>query len=190
VHCKPYIFHHLRIKRHGDDQTLMQTDASANVISRPCVLVQSYHNPANLRVKTFQFIPPDFLRSEAGRANAVAVCHARPTREKKRQRGDAADRVAAPRGGQERVMPRLIVTRTATAGSFSFPDSLRRSWCHDGRAVRFAINPCYFLNCDGWYSSCICHKLQVNSPCGFAAILRQNLHRKLIRNDDGCPSFP
>jgi hypothetical protein len=52
VHCKRHIFHHLRIKRHGDDQTLMQIDASANVISRPCALVRSYHNPANLRVKT------------------------------------------------------------------------------------------------------------------------------------------
>jgi hypothetical protein len=52
VHCKRHIFHHLRIKRQGDDQTLMQIDASANVISRPCALVRSYHNPANLRVKT------------------------------------------------------------------------------------------------------------------------------------------
>jgi hypothetical protein len=52
VHCKRHIFHHLRIKRHGDDQTLMQIDASASVISRPCALVRSYHNPANLRVKT------------------------------------------------------------------------------------------------------------------------------------------
>jgi hypothetical protein len=52
VHCKPHISHHLRINRHGDDQTLMQIDASVNVISRPCALVRSYHNPANLRVKT------------------------------------------------------------------------------------------------------------------------------------------
>jgi hypothetical protein len=52
VHCKSHIFQHFRIKRHGDDQTLMQIDASANVISRPCALVRSYHNPANWRVKT------------------------------------------------------------------------------------------------------------------------------------------
>jgi hypothetical protein len=52
VHCKPHIFQHVRIKRHGDDQTLMQIDASVNVISLPCALVRSYHNPANLRVKT------------------------------------------------------------------------------------------------------------------------------------------
>jgi hypothetical protein len=52
VHCKPHIFQHLRIKRQGDDQTLMQIDASANVISRPCALIRSYHNPANWRVKT------------------------------------------------------------------------------------------------------------------------------------------
>jgi hypothetical protein len=52
VHCKPHIFQHFRIKRHRDDQTLLQMDASANGISRPCALVRSYHNPANLRVKT------------------------------------------------------------------------------------------------------------------------------------------
>jgi hypothetical protein len=52
VHCKPHTFHYFRIKRHGDDQTLMQIDASVNVISLPCALVRSYHNPANLRVKT------------------------------------------------------------------------------------------------------------------------------------------
>ena len=64
VHCKPHIFQHVRIKRHGDDQTLMQIDASANVISRPCALVRSYHNPANWRVKLAGLsIPQHFVVS-------------------------------------------------------------------------------------------------------------------------------
>ena len=74
VHCKRHIFHHLRIKRHGDDQTLMQIDASANVISRPCALVRSYHNPANWRVKTEILSgPPERARSVKASASGNRV---------------------------------------------------------------------------------------------------------------------
>jgi len=74
VHCKRHIFHHLRIKRHGDDQTLMQIDASANVISRPCALMRSYHNPANWRVKTEILSgPPERARSVKASASGIGV---------------------------------------------------------------------------------------------------------------------
>ncbi len=74
VHCKRHGFHHLRIKRHGDDQTLMQIDASANVISRPCALVRSYHNPANLRAKTEILSgPPERARSVKASASGIGV---------------------------------------------------------------------------------------------------------------------
>jgi hypothetical protein len=80
VHCKRHIFHHLRIKRHGDDQTLMQIDASANVISRPCALVRSYHNPANWRVKTDILSgPPERARSVKASASGIGVHEGLPS---------------------------------------------------------------------------------------------------------------
>ncbi len=87
VHCKPHIFHHLRIKRHGDDQALMQIDASASVISRPCALVRSYHNTANWRVKT------EILSGPPERARSVKASASRHTRQN--NRNEAGRRVIA-----------------------------------------------------------------------------------------------
>jgi hypothetical protein len=80
AHCKPHIFHHSRIKRHGDDQTLMQIDASVNVISRPCALVRSYHNWANLRVQTEILSgPPERARSVKASASGIGVHEGLPS---------------------------------------------------------------------------------------------------------------